>query len=153
MADANEEWLVGIISGSIDDDWYLDRQEEKDIKQDATRKGMAMSDIERILRRELEKSGSVSERVLLEEFDVLLHQYTDDDKYLDKKEEADALDKVMAPAPGKKEGLDPEKAADYMNAFCVTHRVKKESDFWDDRGLGSGRGCWSWGCVHVLARS
>ncbi len=138
MADANEEWLVGIISGSIDDDWYLDRQEEKDIKQDATRKGMPMSDIERILRRELEKSGSVSERVLLDEFDVLLHQYTDDDNYLDKKEEADALDKVMQPAPGKKEGLEPEKAAEYLNAFCVTHRVKKESDKKLTTGMTAG---------------
>ena len=128
MDETNEDWLVNIISGSIDDDWYLDRQEEKDIKQDATRRGMAMPDIERILRRELEKSGSVSERVLLSEFDVLLHQYTDDDNYLDKAEEKDALEKVMAPAPGKKEGLDPPVAAEYMRSFCETHGVKKESD-------------------------
>lgn len=138
MADSNEEWLVGIISGSIDDDWYLDRQEEKDIKQDATRRGMPMSDIERILRRELDKSGSVSERVLLEEFEVLLHQYTDDDKYLDKKEEADALEKVMTPAPGKKKGLDPKEAADFLNAFCETHLVKKESDKKFSTGMVAG---------------
>ena len=135
MADSNEEWLVRIISGSIDDDWYLDRQEEKDIKQDATRKGMVMTDIERILRRELEKSGSVSERVLLDEFDVLLHQYTDDDNYLDKKEERDALEKVMAPAPGKKKGLEPPVAAEYLNSFCVTHGAKKESDKKSSTGM------------------
>jgi len=102
MNASDQTWLENRISASIDDDWYLDREEEKRIKEEATARNIAVNDIERILRLELDKKGAVSERILLDELERLLHQFTDNDKYLDAKEERDALDKVLIPTPKKK---------------------------------------------------
>ena len=127
MADKwNEEDLVRVIEGSIGDDYYLDRDEEKGIKEEATANGMRMGEIERILLRELNKSGSACERLLLDELEQLLHQYTDQDRYLDGKEERDALDKVLIAAEGKRKGLDPRVATEFVDEFCRAHGVKRK---------------------------
>lgn len=128
MTLADQQWLENRVQASVDDDFYLDRDEEKRIKEEGTAKGISIKDIEIIIRTELDKSGSVCERVLLDELERLLHQFTDNDKELDNKEERDALDKVLNPAPGKKKGLDPRVAEEYVAAFCKVNGVKRTTD-------------------------
>ena len=128
MKAADQTWLENRIGASIDDDWYLDREEEKRIKEEATSHSITVSDIERILRLELDKKGAVSERILIDELDRLLHQFTDNDKYLDAKEERDALDKVLNPAPKKKKGLDPRVAKEYVDSFCQVNGVRRSKE-------------------------
>lgn len=128
MNQADQQWLENRVQASVDDDFYLDRDEEKRIKEEGTARGISIKDIEIIIRTELDKSGSVCERVLLDELERLLHQFTDNDKELDNKEERDALDKVLNPAPGKKKGLDPRIAEEYVAAFCKVNGVKRTTD-------------------------
>jgi len=77
---------------------------------------------------ELDKYGAASERLLLVELDRLLHQFTDNDKEFDGKEERDTLDKVCTPAPGKKMGLDHRIAEEYVSSFCKVNGVRRNSD-------------------------
>lgn len=128
MNQADQQWLENRVQASVDDDFYLDRDEEKRIKEEGTAKGISIKDIEIVIRTELDKSGSVCERVLLDELERLLHQFTDNDKELDNKEERDALDKVLNPAPGKKKGLDPRVAEEYVAAFCKVNGVTRTSE-------------------------
>lgn len=128
MNQTDQQWLENRVQASVDDDFYLDRDEEKRIKEEGTARGISIKDIEIIIRTELDKSGSVCERVLLDELERLLHQFTDNDKELDNKEERDALDKVLNPAPGKKKGLDPRVAEEYVAAFCKVNGVKRTTD-------------------------
>lgn len=128
MNQADQQWLENRVQASVDDDFYLDRDEEKRIKEEGTAKGISIKDIEIVIRTELDKSGSVCERVLLDELERLLHQFTDNDKELDNKEERDALDKVLNAAPGKKKGLDPRVAEEYVAAFCKVNGVKRTTE-------------------------
>jgi len=122
------DWLENRIYASIGDDFYLDRDEERRIKEEASAKGMSVKEVEVMLRVELEKLGAVSERVLVDELEELLRQFTDVDKLLDKKEERDAFDQVVIPASGKKKGLDPRVAEDYVASFCRANGIKRSSD-------------------------
>lgn len=128
MNQVDQAWLENRVAAAVDDDFYLDRDEEKRIKEEGAAKGIAIKDIEFVIRAELDKSGSVCERVLLDELERLLHQFTDNDKELDNKEERDALDKVLNAAPGKKKGLDPRVAEEYVHAFCKVNGVKRTTD-------------------------
>jgi hypothetical protein len=124
----DQEWLENRVYAAIGDDFYLDRDEEKRIKEEGSAKGVSVKDIELVLRMELDKYGAASERLLLVELDRLLHQFTDNDKELDSKEERDTLDKVSTPAPGKKMGLDPRIAEEYVSSFCKVNGVRRNSD-------------------------
>ena len=128
MNQADQQWLENRVQAAVDDDFYLDRDEEKRIKEEGASKGIAIKDIEIVIRTELDKSGSICERILLDELERLLHQFTDNDKELDNKEERNALDKVLNPAPGKKKGLDPRVAEEYVHAFCKVNGVKRTTD-------------------------
>jgi len=128
MNQADQAWLENRVQAAVDDDFYLDRDEEKRIKEEGAAKGIAIKDIEFVVRAELDKSGSVCERILLDELERLLHQFTDNDKELDNKEERDALDKVLNAAPGKKKGLDPRVAEEFVHAFCKVNGVKRTTD-------------------------
>jgi hypothetical protein len=128
MNPSEQLWLENRINAAIIDDFYLDRDEEKRIKEEGTAKGIAIKDIELVLRVELDKIGAVSERILLFELDLLLHQFTDNDKELDGKEERDALNKVSIPAAGKKVGLDSRVAEEYVASFCKVNGVRRNSD-------------------------
>lgn len=128
MNQTDQQWLVNRVHASVDDDYYLDRDEEKRIKEEGTARGISIKDIEMIIRTELDSSGSVSERVLLDELERLLHQFTDNDKELDRKEERNAFDKVLIPAPGKKKGLDPRLAEEYVVSFCKVNSIKRTTD-------------------------
>lgn len=128
MNQAEQLWLENRVNAAISDDFYLDRDEEKRIKEEGSAKGLAIQDIELILRVELDKIGAVSERILLVELDRLLHQFTDSDKELDGKEERDTLDKVSSPAAGKKVGLDNRIAEEYITSFCKVNGVRRNSD-------------------------
>lgn len=128
MNQSDQEWLENRIYAAIGDDFYLDREEEKRIKEEGSAKGISVKDIELILRVELDKYGAASERLLLVELDRLLHQFTDSDKELDGKEERDTLDKVSTPAPGKKMGLDNRIAEEYVSSFCKVNGVRRNSD-------------------------
>ena len=128
MNQADQAWLENRVQAAVDDDFYLDRDEEKRIKEEGAAKGIAIKDIEFVVRAELDKSGSVCERILLDELERLLHQFTDNDKELDNKEERDALDKVLNAAPGKKKGLDPCVAEEFVHAFCKVNGVKRTTD-------------------------
>lgn len=125
MNTSDQAWLENRIYVAIGDDFYLDRDEEKRIKEESSARSISVNDIERLLRLELEKHGAVSERILLDELERLLHQFTDNDKYLDGKEERDALDKVLIPAPKKKKGLDPRVAKEYVDSFCQVNGVRR----------------------------
>lgn len=128
MAETNEQWLENYFFTTIEDDFSMDRGEEQRVKEEAAKRGMAVPDIERIFRKVLDQHGAISERLLIEKLDGLLHQFTDKDKYLDAKEERDALDAVLIPAPGKKVGLDPRKATEYVESFCKANGVRRAGD-------------------------
>jgi len=128
MNQAEQQWLENRIDAAVGDDYYLDRDEEKGIKEEGAAKGITVKDIEIVLRTELDKQGAVSERILLDELDRLLRQFTDNDKKLDNKEERDALDKVLRAAPGKKKGLDPRAAEVYVSSFCKVNGVVRTTD-------------------------
>ncbi|OUL70317.1 hypothetical protein [Paraburkholderia hospita] len=127
MNQTDQQWIENRIHAAVDDDFYLDRDEEKRIKEEAAAKGIAVREIELTVRSELDKLGAACERTLLEELDRLLHQFTDNDKRLDRKEERHALDKVLTPASGKKKGLDPRVAEEYASSFCRVNGVKRDS--------------------------
>lgn len=126
MEAKDRDWLENRIRAAVDDDFYLDRDEEKRIKEEAASRGLRIGDVDLTVQTELAKSGSVSERLLLDELERLLHQFTDDDKYLDRKEERDAFDQVVKPASGKRKGLEPQIAEDYVASFCRVHGVRRQ---------------------------
>lgn len=128
MTPTDQTWLENRVHAAVDDDFYLDRDEEKRIKEEAAARGIAVAELELVIRVELDKVGAVCERVLVDELERLLHQFTDNDKRLDGKEERDALDKVLAVATGKKKGLDPRVAAEYVNSFCRVNGVRRDSE-------------------------
>lgn len=129
MLNTNDQaWLENRILAAIDDDDYLDVAEEKRIKEEGAAKGMSIKDIELSVRTTLEKRGAVCERLLIDELDRLLHQFTDNDRKLDPKEERDALDKVIRPAFGKKKGLDPRVAEEYVSSFCTVAGIVRSTE-------------------------
>ncbi len=127
MNEIEKNWLENRVKVSVDDDFYLDRDEEKRIKEEAASRNIHNNDIEFTIRSILEKTGSVSERLLVDELDRLLRQFTDNDKRLDKKEEKDAMDQVLIAGPGKKKGLDPRVASEYVDTFCKANGLKRDS--------------------------
>lgn len=128
MDSGDQSWLENRLHAAVDDDFYLDRDEEKRIKEEGASRGIAIREIELTIQSELKKTGSVSERQLLEELERLLHQFTDDDKYLDAKEERNAFDHVVLPAGGKRKGLDPRLAEEYVASFCKVNGIRRSSD-------------------------
>jgi len=128
MNQSDLDWLKNRISVAVDDDFYLDRGEEKRIKEESASRGIPTRDCELILREQLEVHAAVSERLLVEELDRLLHQFTDRDKKLDPKEERDAMSKVVTPAAGKKCGLDPRVAEEYVSSFCKANGATRSTD-------------------------
>lgn len=128
MNQNDKKWLENRISASVEDDFYLDRDEEKRLKEESAAKGIDVKDADLVIREVLAKNGAVCERVLLEELDKLLHQFTDNDKRLDGKEERDALDKVLIASHGKRKGIDPRVAEDYVNSFCRVNGVRRDSE-------------------------
>lgn len=128
MNPAEQDWLENRVHAAVDDDFYLDRDEEKRIKEEAAARGISVGDAELVIRVEIDKVGAVCERILLDELNRLLHQFTDNDRRLDGKEERDALDKVLQVAPGKKKGLDPRVAAEYVNSFCRVRGVRRDTE-------------------------
>lgn len=128
MNQADRNWLENRIQAAVDDDFYLDRDEEKRIKEEGASKGIPIKDIELVVRTELDKYGAVCERLLIDDLERLLHQFTDNDRKLDGKEERDALDKVVRPAVGKKKGLDPRVAEEYVSSFCKVNGVIRSTE-------------------------
>lgn len=128
MNQSDQEWLQNRIAAAVDDDFYLDRGEEKRIKEESAARGVPSRDCELIVREELDARGAVSERMLIDELDRLLHQFTDRDKKLDRKEERDALNKVVIAAPNKKCGLDPRVAEEYVASFCKANGASRSTD-------------------------
>jgi hypothetical protein len=128
MNESDIAWLKNRIAAAVDDDFYLDRDEEKRIKEESATRGFLASDCELTIREELQLSAAVSERLLIDELDRLLHQFTDRDKKLDKKEERDALNKVSIAAAGKKKGLDPRVAEEYVASFCKVNGATRSTD-------------------------
>lgn len=122
-----KNWLENRVRAAVDDDSYLDRDEEKRLKEEAATRGIPIKDAEIIVRGELQKVGAVSERQLLDQLDQLLRQFTDDDKLLDKKEERDAFDQVVIAAAGKKKGLDPRVAEEFVASFCKVNGVRRST--------------------------
>ena len=128
MNATDTSWLENRISAAVADDFYLDRGEEKAIKEESSSKGFPIADIEVVLRTVLETYGAVSERQLVDTLDKWLHQSTDHDKKLDKKEERDALDRVVRIGNGKKAALDPRVAEEYVSNFCKVNGIVRSSD-------------------------
>jgi hypothetical protein len=129
----HQEWLKNRIHAAISDDFYLDRDEEKRIKEEGAARGILIQDIEDLLRLEVDKIGAVSERLLLGELDRLLHQFTDSDKELDHREERDSLNRVVRPAPDKKTGLNNKIAEEHIAYFCKVNGVRRNSDIFNKR--------------------
>ncbi|WP_262966135.1 hypothetical protein [Methylobacter psychrophilus] len=128
MNSSDQSWLENRIGAAVADDFYLDRDEEKGIKEESASKGFLIADTEVILRSVLDEYGAVSERQLIDTLDHWLHQFTDDDQKLDPKEEKDALDKVLKPAAGKKMGLDPRITEQYVASFCKVNGITRSTD-------------------------
>jgi hypothetical protein len=128
MNPTEQAWLDNRIAASIADDFYMDRDEEKGIKEEAAARGFAVAEIELSLRNVLDQYGAVSERQLVDTLDKWLRQSTDNDRKLDRKEERDCLDQVLKPAAGKKKGLDPSVAAAYVENFCKVNGYTRSSD-------------------------
>jgi hypothetical protein len=127
MDSRERAWLENRVRAAVEDDFYLDREEEKRLKEEAAARGIPVRDAALVVRGEIQKLGAVSERELLDRLDQLLHQFTDDDKLLDKKEERDAFDQVVLPAPGKKKGLDPRVAEERVESFCKVNGIRRSS--------------------------
>ncbi|MFK3889751.1 hypothetical protein [Sphingomonas sp. NPDC079357] len=128
MDSIDRAWLENRLHAAVDDDFYLDRDEEKRIKEEAAGRGIPIREIDTVVQAELKKTGSVSERQLVDDLDRLLHQFTDDDKLLDRKEERDAFDQVVQPAAGKRKGLDARVAEEYVASFCRVNGVRRPTD-------------------------
>jgi len=60
MNENEKKWLENRVNVSVDDDFYLDRDEEKRIKEEAASRNIYNNDIEFTIRSILEKTGSVS---------------------------------------------------------------------------------------------
>lgn len=128
MNQSDQDWLKNRVAAAVDDDFYLDRGEEKRIKEEGAARGIVSREIELIVREQLDEYSAVSERALIEEFDRLLHQFTDNDKKLDMQEERLAFNKVVNPAAGKKAGLDPRVAEEYVASFCKANGASRSTD-------------------------
>lgn len=128
MNQSDQDWLKNRVAAAVDDDFYLDRGEEKRIKEEGAARGIVSREIELIVREQLDEYSAVSERALIEEFDRLLHQFTDNDKKLDLQEERLAFNKVVNPAAGKKAGLDPRVAEEYVASFCKANGASRSTD-------------------------
>ena len=138
MNQSDQDWLKNRVAAAVDDDFYLDRGEEKRIKEEGAARGIVSREIELIVREQLDEYSAVSERALIEEFDRLLHQFTDNDKKLDLQEERLAFNKVVTPAAGKKAGLDPRVAEEYVASFCKANGASRSTD--TKKWLGSQAG-------------
>lgn len=138
MNQSDQEWLKNRVAVAVDDDFYLDRDEERRIKEEGASRGIVSREIELIIREQLDEYSAVSERALLEELDRLLRQFTDNDKKLDQKEERLALGKVVTPASGKRVGLDPRVAEEYVSSFCKANGASRSTD--TKKWLGSQMG-------------
>lgn len=138
MNQSDQDWLKNRVAAAVDDDFYLDRGEEKRIKEEGAARGIVSREIELIVREQLDEYSAVSERALIEEFDRLLHQFTDNDKKLDLQEERLAFNKVVNPAAGKKAGLDPRVAEEYVTSFCKANGASRSTD--TKKWLGSQTG-------------
>jgi serine/threonine protein kinase len=103
---------------------YLDKETERKVLSEATQRGVLADDARFLIEAELETSGAVSERLLLEELERQLHIKTDRDKVLDKKEYDDIIGIVTKAKPGKKRGLKLDVAQKHIQDFCITHGVK-----------------------------
>ena len=128
MNQSDLDWLKNRVAAAVDDDYYLDRGEERRIKEEAAARGIVSREIELVIREQLDEYSAVSERALVEELDRLLHQFTDNDKKLDQKEERLALSKVVNKAPGKRAGLDPRIAEEYVASFCKANGASRSTD-------------------------
>jgi hypothetical protein len=127
MTPTEQAWLENRMAAAVADDFYLDRGEEKGIKEEAAARGYAVADTELTLRNMLDKYGAVSERQLLDTLDYWLHQSTDDDKVLDYTEERNTLDRVLIPATGKKCGLNETVAEEKVASFCKVNGIERSS--------------------------
>ena len=138
MNQSDLDWLKNRVAAAVDDDYYLDRGEERRIKEEAAARGIVSREIELVIREQLDEYSAVSERALVEELDRLLHQFTDNDKKLDQKEERLALSKVVNKAPGKRAGLDPRIAEEYVASICKANGASRATD--TKKWLGSKAG-------------
>ena len=138
MNQTDLDWLKNRVAAAVDDDFYLDRGEERRIKEEAAARGIVSREIELVIREQLDEYSAVSERALVEELDRLLHQFTDNDKKLDQKEERLALSKVVNAASGKRVGLDPRIAEEYVSSFCKANGASRSTD--TKKWLGSQAG-------------
>ena len=138
MNQSDLDWLKNRVAAAVDDDFYLDRGEERRIKEEGAARGIVSREIELVIREQLDEYSAVSERALVEELDRLLHQFTDNDKKLDQKEERLALSKVVHAASGKRVGLDPRIAEEYVSSFCKANGASRSTD--TKKWLGSQAG-------------
>ncbi|MFA6069708.1 MAG: hypothetical protein WC810_14090 [Janthinobacterium sp.] len=138
MNQSDLDWLKNRVAAAVDDDFYLDRGEERRIKEESAARGIVSREIELVIREQLDEYSAVSERALVEELDRLLHQFTDNDKKLDQKEERLALSKVVNVASGKRVGLDPRVAEEYVTSFCKANGASRSTD--TKKWLGSQMG-------------
>ena len=128
MNQNDQAWLLNRVHAALHDDFYLDREEEQRIKEEAATKGIAVINTERVILAEIDRIGALCERIALDELDRLLHRFTDGDKLLGGKEERNVLDKLLAVTPERKRGLDPRVAEEYVNSFCRVNGVRRHSE-------------------------
>ena len=121
-----EDQFIEMVHGSVDDDFYLDEDEDKGLLQHATANGISAQRAHMLIDRVCDEIGGAREKALLEELRRMLEQRTKEDKYLDEGEEAECL-AICNPATGKQKGLDEGKAQQFVASFC------------EARGYGRGR--------------
>ncbi len=85
---------------------------------------IARTRAETLLAMWLEQHHVVNEKQLLAELDGLLHNFTQEDRKLDKKERQDALQSICAPRAGYARGLDRVEAERYLLEFCRRNNVR-----------------------------
>lgn len=86
--------------------------------------GMARARAETLLAFWLEQHHAVNEKQLLAELEGLLHNFTHDDRKLDKKERQDALQSICTPRPGYARGLDSVEAERHLVEYCRRNGVR-----------------------------
>lgn len=106
-------------------DGYCDEKTRADLLRQATNDcGVSPDKAQVIIDMELESGGIVNEKKLLNELELMLKQFTDNDKKLDPKERNDAMQYVCKARAGYSKGLNYDVAERYIVNFCRANRVK-----------------------------
>jgi len=108
---------------------YCDIAEREALLREAVAMGLDRPTADATLDLELESSFIANEHRLLANFESMLRRFTDQDKKLDPKEHADAIQIACKPSGGCRQGLKYDVAERFLISFCRSNGVKMKTGF------------------------